>query len=145
MSESIDEVRISDDNAGTGDQIEAELLCSLRDTLPQAGNERFVLSARIGSGRLVGGLAASTSYGWLLIKVLWVDEAFRRRSLGRTLMECAEEKAKAFGCHGTWLDTSNPAARNFYEKLGYSTFGRLANGPGQHPEGHRRWFMQKLL
>jgi len=145
MSEPIDDVRISDDSAGVGDQIETELLHSLRETLPQTENQRFVLTARNSDGRLVGGVVASTSYGWLLVKALWVDAAYRRRLFGRTLLEHAESRARAIGCHGAWLDTSNPHARQFYEKLGYATFGRLKNELGQCPEGHRRWFMQKVL
>ena len=61
------------------------------------------------------------------------------------MMARAEAKARAVGCHGAWLDTSNPEAMRFYAKLGYKPFGQLGNTPGQSPAGHRRWFMQKAL
>lgn len=145
MGQGNDTITIEDDDADTGACIEAELLHALRDALPQAENTSFVLSARDQAGALIGGLTASTSYGWLLIKTLWVTEAFRHRGLGRRFMVLAEEKARSAGCHGAWLDTSNPDAMRFYEKLGYARFGQLANRKEQPPAGHRRWFMEKRL
>ena len=145
MLEPVDDVRISEESGDASRVIETELVRTLRNALPQADNVSFVLSARDAEGRIVGGLKADTSYGWLLVKVLWVDEACRGRSLGHLLMNRAEERARAVGCHGAWLDTSNPDAMQFYTKLGYTPFGCLANRKGQRPEGHRRWFMQKML
>lgn len=145
MPPPIDDISLSEGDASAGQNIETELLRSLREDLLQAENTSFVLSARDAEGRLIGGLVASTSYGWLLVKELWVDKAHRGRSLGRSLMARAEEKARSIGCHGAWLDTSNPDARAFYARLGYEAFGYLANAAGQHPETHRRWFMKKAL
>lgn len=145
MFERIDGISIAEDDLGIGDEIEAELLRSLRQDLPQAHNGTFVLSAKAPHNGLVGGLVASTSYGWLLVKSIWVAEAHRNRSLGRILLECAEERARTNGCHGAWLDTSNPAARDFYARLGYEVFGQLANALDQHPADHRRWFMKKIF
>lgn len=140
-----DEFRITEDSAGAGHAIETELLRSLRDDLPQGENASFVLSARDAESRLAGGLTASTSYGWLLVKSLWVAPPYRRRSLGRMLLGRAEERARSIGCHGVWLDTSNPAAKDFYAGLGFIVFGKLENAPDQQPPSHRRWFMKKAL
>ncbi|MCG8441410.1 MAG: GNAT family N-acetyltransferase [Caulobacterales bacterium] len=129
----------------TAKRIEAELLAALRRRRPQAVNERIVLTALRGEGELVGGLEASTSYGWLLIKTLWVAPQARRAGLGRSLVMRAEEKACALGCHGAWLDTSSEAAKAFYVALGYMAFAALENGRDQHPAGHQRWFMKKAL
>ncbi|MGI9436601.1 MAG: GNAT family N-acetyltransferase [Geminicoccaceae bacterium] len=145
MSQPVDDIKIADDTPNVGDDIETQLLCTLQETLPQACNSNFVLSARDRQGRLVGGLAANTAYGWLLIKALWVASSHRNRGIGRALIERAEVKAGKIGCHGAWLDTSNPKAKAFYAQLGYSTFGRLANSIGQQPAGHCRWFMKKPL
>ena len=138
-------ITIVEDDPKLAGTIEAELLRSLRATLPQSDNQGFVLSARSERGELLGGLTASTSYGWLLVKNVWVAEAQRGKSLGRALMEKAETKARDLGCHGAWLDTSNPDAMLFYQRLGYETFGQLSNATGQTPETHRRWFMKKVL
>lgn len=138
-------ITIAEDDPKLAGTIEAELLRSLRATLPQSDNQGFLLSARSEDGNLAGGLTASTSYGWLLIKTVWVAEAQRGRGLGSALMDKAEMKARDLGCHGAWLDTSSPDAMRFYEWLGYETFGQLSNAPGQTPETHRRWFMKKAL
>ena len=145
MPRPVDENTIAEDGPSAGRAIEDALLRSLRETLPQFENAAFVLSAKAPDGDLVGGLTAATSYGWLLIKTLWVADTHRRQGLGRALMERAEDKAKEIGCHGAWLDTSSPDAMRFYIRLGYETFGQLANAPGQHPDTHRRWFMKKAL
>lgn len=138
-------VTIAEDDPKLAGTIEVALLRALRETLPQSDNQGFVLSAKSENGTLVGGLTASTSYGWLLVKTLWVAEAQRGKGLGRALTDKAETKARDLGCHGAWLDTSSPDAMRFYQRLGYETFGQLANAPGQTPETHRRWFMKKAL
>lgn len=145
MNRSPLEINITDDEHGIDHFLESKLLASLRNSLPQGDNSNFVLSARDSENRIVGGLIASTSYGWLLIKVVWVDDAFTKQGLGRSLMERAEQKGVDIGCHAAWLDTSNPAAMEFYLKLGYKQFGLLSNIADQAPENHKRWFMQKAL
>ncbi|MBO9427030.1 GNAT family N-acetyltransferase [Labrenzia sp. R4_1] len=126
-------------------EIERNLLASLSGLNSQATNSTLVLSRRDPNGNLVAGLSGSTSYGWLLVKLLWVHRGLRGTGVGTVLMGEAEERAKAIGCHGAWLDTSNQAARDFYRRLGYSDFGLLSNSPGNDPEGHCRWFMKKSL
>lgn len=145
MQRSISTVTISEETIDITHLLEKELLESLRSSLPQAENASFTLAAKDSLGKLVGGLVASTSYGWLLIKSLWVDEAYQNQGLGRRLMAQAEQKAQAIGCHGAWLDTSSPDAMQFYKKLGYESFGQLSNVAGQQPVSHNRWFMKKAL
>ncbi len=137
--------RIEESDSSVAELIEKELLKALRQSLKQASNEQFVLAANSDQGRLTGGLTASTSYGWLLIKTLWVDDGQRRKGLGRLLMNDAESRGREIGCHAAWLETSNPASRVFYEKLGYKVFGELRNHSSQIPESHHRWFMTKSL
>jgi len=130
----------------TGDEavaafLEAALLADLRAESPQGLNSRLTLTIRNG-GAIVAGLDGSTAYGWLLIKVLWVDARFRGRGLGRRLMEMADEEALRRGCHALWLDTSSAKAFDFYSSLGFEAFGELKNGPQDQPPGHRRRFMR---
>jgi N-acetylglutamate synthase-like GNAT family acetyltransferase len=139
------EIVIAEDGPEVGHDIDAGLLHSLRKNLPQARNTNFVLSAREQDATVIGGLTAGTSYGWLLVKTLWVAESCRHRGTGRRLMARAEVKGRSLGCHGAWLDTSSPKAKEFYAKLGYKTFGQLINSAEQHPASHRRWFMEKKL
>ncbi|MEM1400728.1 MAG: GNAT family N-acetyltransferase, partial [Pseudomonadota bacterium] len=111
----------------------------------QGRNESIALSARNQLSEIVGAVTCSTSYGWVLIKIRWVAESHRGAGLGRQLMQKAEDKARSIGCHHAWLDTSNPAAKRFYDRAGYAVFGTLENGPDNEPAGHCRWFMKKSL
>ncbi|WP_299637056.1 GNAT family N-acetyltransferase [uncultured Ruegeria sp.] len=126
-------------------EIEDNLLASLAGLNAQSTNATIVLSRRDPVGKLVAGVSGSTSYGWYLVKLLWVHEDLRGTGIGKTLMLEAEERARALGCHSAWLDTSNREAREFYLRIGYSEFGSLSNPPGNDPEGHCRWFMEKAL
>lgn len=125
------------------DEIERKLLASIRSNQPQALNSSFTLTIRDESGGLIAGLAASTAYGWLLIKLIWVAQGQRGKGLGTKLMAEAEAEGVQRGCHGAWLDTSMLEAAGFYERLGYETFGTLENAPGDVVQGHKRWFMRK--
>lgn len=129
----------------SGDWIEANLLDELRSTVEQGVNDTFSLFASNTGGERLGGVTASTSYGWLLIKVLWVEPAHRRQGIGRTLVEQTLSRARKFGCHSVWLDTSNRQAMMFYKSLGFQTFGRLANGRDLEPANHVRWFLRREL
>jgi GNAT superfamily N-acetyltransferase len=125
------------------EELERNLLEALRQNTPPSDYVALTLAARDGAGRLVGGLAGGTSYGWLLVKILWVAEAARGRGLGARLMAAAEQAAQARRCHGAWLDTSSRRAEAFYCRLGYAPFGVLENQPGDHAHGHRRAFLCK--
>jgi ribosomal protein S18 acetylase RimI-like enzyme len=58
---------------------------------------------------------------------LAVDEAVRRRGVGRTLVEALEGLAREHGCYGMWVlaDHDNEAARVTYARAG----GRMASRP----------------
>jgi GNAT superfamily N-acetyltransferase len=92
-------------------------------------------------GRLIGGLAAETYFGWMFISLLWLDARHRRHGLGRMLMERAEDEARDRGVTNAWVDTFDFQAEPFYRKLGYRPFGRLENYPA--PYG-RVWLTKAL-
>jgi len=130
------------DEPGEAAFLEQALLADLHAANRQACNSRLTLTLRDGD-RIVAGIDGTTAYGWLLIKVLWVDTSLRGRQIGRGLVDRAIGIARTRGCHGAWLDTSDPGARVFYRKLGFVPFGTLANEQGQPCETHRRWFMRR--
>jgi len=125
--------------------IEAALLAELRQRAPQGRNEAVTLSVTATDGTLVAGLGGATSYGWLLIRMLWVVPELRRQGYGRALVGDALRRAKSLGCHSAWLDTSDEDARQFYLGLGFEVFGILKNQAGQVPPGHERWFMKRHI
>jgi predicted N-acetyltransferase YhbS len=125
-------------------EIDSRLTDALRQNVPPNDAQPLTLVAWCG-GDLIGGLVGSTSYGWLLVKMLWVAEGERGRGQGTRLMAQAEAAARLRGCHGAWLDTSSARAERFYARLGYAPFGALRNEVGEHPQGHRRAFLAKRL
>lgn len=92
-------------------------------------------------GQVVGGLWGRTAYGWLFVELLFVPESLRGRGVGRTLLQQAEDEARARGAVGIWLDTFGFQARPFYERLGYRVFGEIKD----YPPGFSRYYLQKRL
>ncbi|MEM8729904.1 MAG: GNAT family N-acetyltransferase [Pseudomonadota bacterium] len=133
---------ISDGDAATARTLEDRLLQDLRDGQAQGRNRTTTLVMHDTDGTLIAGLTGAQSYGWLLIKVLWVAPDRRGRGLGRALVARAAQDARLAGAHAMWLDTSNPKAREFYEALGFSVFTSLENAPDDTPPNHRRWFLK---
>jgi ribosomal protein S18 acetylase RimI-like enzyme len=95
--------------------------------------------ARSDDGMLVGGVSGRTAYGHFLIEVAWGDERFRGQTLGRQLMQAAEQEAGNRGCVAAQVDTLSFQAPGFYQKLGFEVVGTVDN----YPEGHSRYFLLK--
>ena len=139
---------VVESNAGASEAfklIEEKLLDSLAKTNAQGTNCSIVITLRDDANKIVAGITASTSYGWLLIKNLWISDNHRRQGHGRRLMNEIMHRGTELGCHAAWLDTSNPAAVPFYKDLGFQIFAQLENQMGQSPTDHRRWFMKRPL
>lgn len=102
--------------------------------------EEFAVVLKTESGEVKGGIYANTWSGMLFIKWLWIDEAYRGGGNGRELMARAETEGRRRGCSAVWLDTFEFQARPFYEKLGYTQWGKL-----DYPAGFSRYFLQKPL
>jgi GNAT superfamily N-acetyltransferase len=105
-----------------------------------SGHRPLALAVLDDSGAVCGGLWGHTAYGWLYTQLLAVPEAARGQGLGRSLMLAAEAQALQRNCTRAWVDTIF-GARGFYERLGYTVFGELAD----HPAGFTRSFLQKVL
>ena len=88
---------------------------------------------------LIAGLSGYSAWGWLYIRWLWVDHAFRGRKIASTLLDRAEVEARARGCIGAHIDTFNPKAMPTYERHGYQVFGELPD----FVAGRTRSFLQK--
>ena len=124
--------------------LETALLADLRASSAQGTNSKVELAVRNVDGALLAGLSGSTSYGWLCIKMLWVSTGCRRSGLGTELIKLAVDLSISRACHSAWLETSNPVARAFYERMGFIPFATLKNH--EHPPSkHARWFMKRTL
>jgi GNAT superfamily N-acetyltransferase len=94
-----------------------------------------------GERRLRGGIAGDVWAGWLHVKVLYVDESLRRQGHGARLLRAAEDRARALGCHGVFLDSFTFQAAAWYPRFGYQEFGRLED----YPHGHAQVYFRKSL
>ena len=81
------------------------------------------LALRDGSGRLVGGLVASTPYWVMALEQLWIHEDFRGRGHGRALVETAEEIASGLGCKAVQSWAFSMHTPSFFRHMGYASFG----------------------
>jgi predicted N-acetyltransferase YhbS len=92
-------------------------------------------------GKIVGGLAGETFFGWMFVSLLWVSDQHRGNGWGSSLMRTAEAEARNRGVRNVYLDSFSFQAPAFYAKLGYREFGRLK----EFPAGHDRVWMTKAL
>jgi GNAT superfamily N-acetyltransferase len=78
-----------------------------------------------------GGLLGRTGRGALQIEILWIAEPYWRVGYGSRLLARAEEEAGRRGCLIAQVDTYSFQSPGFYQRNGYSEFGRvegLSNG-----------------
>jgi ribosomal protein S18 acetylase RimI-like enzyme len=99
----------------------------------------FFLRSR--RGEWLGGLTGYIWAGWLHVNFLWVSETLRGKRHGTRLMDAAEAMARERGAVAATLETFTHQAPAFYEKRGYSVFGRLDD----YPPGHAKLFLSKRL
>jgi len=90
---------------------------------------------------VVGGVILTTLWGGLEISSLWVDESLRGQGWGKKLMEAAEAEGIKRGCYLAYTNTFFWQAPEFYQKLGYTLFGKLEN----FPKGSTLSYFQKKL
>lgn len=101
----------------------------------------LALFVRDRHGQIVGGLLGDTFWGWLHIEILWVDDTLRGQGFGGDLLAAAEREALRRGCHAAFVDTMSFQAPGFYERHGYTLFGKLDD----FPVGYTRHYYAKRL
>ncbi|MBP3540302.1 MAG: GNAT family N-acetyltransferase [Clostridia bacterium] len=94
------------------------------------------------NGQIVAGLdACITTFKILYVSTMFVEEAYRRRGLGKRLMEELEKRAMAMGVNTIRLDTFSWQGKEFYEALGYQVAGSYENTL----DGYAEYFFVKRL
>jgi GNAT superfamily N-acetyltransferase len=99
------------------------------------------LVGRDAAGAVRSGAKYVLEYDWLFVNWLWIEEPYRRQGEGRRLMGELEAEAVRNGCKGVYLDTFTFQAPDFYAKLGFQEFGRIAGFPGKFD---RIWLMKRF-
>jgi Tfp pilus assembly protein PilF len=89
----------------------------------------LVIPIRDDAGVVAGGFWGCTLFGWLHVQLLFIPEPLRGRGIGSALMTLAETEARKRGCIGSHVTSFSFQAAPFYEKLGYTQFGRLVDYP----------------
>lgn len=117
----------------------APLVAYNQKHVPSADTQLVAILIRDDEGQAIGGLWGKILMDWLFIELLAVPESLRGKGTGSQLIEAAEKLAIERGCVGSWLDTFAFQARPFYERLGYTVFGEIAD----HPRGSKRYFLMK--
>ena len=92
-------------------------------------------------GILIAGAVGNSSWDWLFVRLLWVDENHRGTGLGTKVMDSIHGVALSRKCIGIYLNTFSFQALGFYEKQGFSVFGVIED----HPIGHKRYYMAKRI
>lgn len=90
----------------------------------------LTIALKIDDGELIGGTLGDAFLGCLDIHILWVANEHRGQGYGQKLMTVAEQEARQAGCRIMRLDTFDFQAPIFYEKLGFTEFGRFQYFPG---------------
>lgn len=109
--------------------------------VPDSGYRPLAVFLRDADGRTLGGLVASTYWGWLHIDLLWVDDGLHGAGWGSRLLAAGEEAARARGCRAAVLSTLSFQAPAFYRAHGYVVAGEIPD----LPPGHRRLYMTKVF
>ena len=93
------------------------------------------------NGTLSGGILAKVMLDRMYVEFLAVAPAARGQGVGTKLMCHIEWIARERGLKGVYLDTYSFQAPEFYQKIGYTEFGRL-KGSDDGPERiyFEKWF-----
>lgn len=124
---------------GVFEAIYAALDASSRALIGPAQPRLLVIPIRDDNGTVRGGFWGFTQFEWLNVQMLFVPEPLRGLGIGAALMASAEAEARARGCRGACVDTFSFQAAPFYQKLGFTLFGKLDDCP----PGHDRLYFRK--
>ena len=125
--------------AGTFEAIYTALEASSLALIGPAQPRLLVIPIRDDNGSVAGGLWGYTSFGWLHVQMLFVPHPLRGLGIGAALMASAEAEARDRGCRGAYVDTFSFQAAPFYQRIGFTLFGKLDDCP----PGHDRLYFSK--
>lgn len=91
--------------------------------------------------KLVGGAIGFVKYDWYFLDMLYIDEEYRKRKIGTSLINELENFAQKKKLVGIRTDTWDFQAKGFYEKMGFTLFGELKDCP----LGTINYFFEKKL
>jgi len=111
------------------------------DQIEKHDGQFFAFFVRNEQKEIVAGLTGWTWANACEIRTLWVHPDLRAQGYGRSLMESAENEAKARGCNVILISTFNFQAPEFYQKCGYKLAWQLDDFPPGH---HACYFVKRF-
>ncbi len=101
----------------------------------------FTKIIRNHNNNIVAGVTGWTWAGISEINLLWVNEEYRRKGLGKKLLTAAEDEIIKRGCSTILLRSYSFQAPVFYEKNGYKTVYILDD----FPNGYKHYNLVKKV
>lgn len=120
---------------------EAGLFAHAADTGNDARMGEVHVYAHNPSGELLGACGGQILWDDLYIDLMWVRPETRGQGIGAQLLRRAEQQARQRGCFRIHLDTMTFQAPEFYARLGYREYARLAGYPNR---AERVYFVKEL-
>jgi GNAT superfamily N-acetyltransferase len=93
------------------------------------------------NGSIYGGISGHIALYCFFIEELWVDEGYKHRGHGKSLLERAEKIAKEKGCLFAQTNTFSFQSPDFYIKHGYDQIAVVEN----FPENIKHHYLKKIL
>ena len=106
--------------------------------LQKIGKQKYIPIASFvkENGKTIGGITGNLFWNYLYIDIMWINETYRRNGIGRKLLDAVEKLAMENGIYRSHLCTASFQSLEFYEKCGYSVFGKLDDMPKGETEYH---------
>jgi len=104
-----------------------------KDYLPEENIRHINYLVRDNTGEPIGGILAMTRYNTACINSIWIRSDYRKKGIGKYLIELVEKKAKEYGCIISSLGTFEKFnTKEFYESLGYTVVSTSIDSPLGH-------------
>lgn len=114
-----------------------------KHNLERIGEQKYISVGSFArdNGKIIGGITGNLFWNYLYIDMMWIQDEYRGKDLGRKLIEEVEALAIENGIHRSHLCTGSFQSKGFYEKCGYKVFGQLED----MPEGETEYYLYKRL
>lgn len=111
------------------------------DTVVDEYQEKEINFIVYDDNKLIGGAIGFIKYDWYFLDMLYIDEEYRKRNIGTSLINELENFARKENLTGIRTDIWDFQAKEFYEKMGFKLFGELKDCP----LGTINYFFEKKL
>ena len=107
--------------------------------------ETIIVKAYTEQGQMCGAVSGWLQFGWLYVNMLWVDDSYRRRGIGTTLLEKLEGYASSRGIFRSRLATSDfQPGYALYRQYGYEVYATIPIMPANDgTDAHVEYLMWK--